>query len=385
MAVTAAARVSMRLGPCKGTPVFLMFLHFAYRLVPAAVLAAVAMTPCASAQETDPSSAPMRVITPVPSKDALPYRFTHRAMGTEFVFTIYGDSDDAQSEDVALVAREAFQAVDALEQEISSWISSSGTSAVNREASRGPVYVRPEVWRLLQFASRTWRETDGAFDITVGPLIDYWRDAGSRKIDRGDPKFSAALARVGMDKVDLDSDSKGIAFGVPGMRISFGGIGKGLALDRAAEVLAVYGVKSALLSGGDSSILAIGSPPGREFWKIGIHNPYNGDSDLETVLLRDQALSTSACFHQVPGALDGVPCGIFNPKTGLTVGGMLSVTVVASTGMATDALSTAFYVMGETRVREYCAAHRDVGAILVSLPEDKQPRPVRLGTIETKP
>ncbi|PCJ63097.1 MAG: hypothetical protein COA73_05825 [Candidatus Hydrogenedentota bacterium] len=320
--------------------------------------------------------------TEVPSgiNGETPFIFTHRAMGTEFTFTIFPRPDDIGPEDLAPIAREAFQSIDTLEQEISSWIASSNTSNINREAALGPVDVRPKVWHLLTFAKETWEKTDGAFDITVGPLIDYWRDPNPLP-----SHLPSALARVGMEKVVLHTDSRRISFSVPDMRISFGGIGKGLALDRAAEVFALYGVESALLSGGDSSILVVGSPPGREFWQIGLHNPYNATSDMETVLLRDQALSTSACFHEIPSVLEEESCGIFNPNTGLTVNGMLSTTVVASTGMATDALSTAFYVMGEKRVREYCKAHPEIGAILVALPKNRQPHPVILGNIKTKP
>ncbi|MCL4219172.1 MAG: FAD:protein FMN transferase, partial [Candidatus Hydrogenedentes bacterium] len=161
-------------------------------------------------------------------------------------------------------------------------------------------------------------------------------------------------------------------------RLDFGGIGKGMALDKAEHILRRYGIKSALLSGGDSSMVAIGAPPGKENWRIGIDNPYNKEDRLGFVSLRDESLSTSACYHFRAGSTEDRPCGIFDPRTGWGVTDMLSATVVAPTGTQTDALSTAFYVMGLEKAREFCANHPEVRAVLVEQPEDGLPEPVKI-------
>ena len=105
---------------------------------------------------------------------------------------------------------------------------------------------------------------------------------------------------------------------------------KGLALDRMVPVLEAHGIAKALLSGGDSSLMAMGAPPGEQFWKIGIYNPYNTQENIEIVHLRDEALSTSACYQHLSG-VTGQPCGIFDPRTGMPVDDMMSATVVAPT------------------------------------------------------
>ena len=284
------------------------------------------------------------------------HHFVHRAMGTEFTLMMYLRDGDVGRDDLAPIASEAFDAIDSLEYQISSWIAASDTSQVNRFGAARPIEVRSDLFELFRFSARIHKETGGAFDITVGPLIELRREALKSGGDPSPEEFGEVLERVGMNKVVLDSDTRTVFFRTAGMRVSFGGIGKGLALDKAVEVLKRFGIESALLSGGDSSMFAIGVPPGKEFWKIGINNPYNAEANLEIVSLRDQALSTSACYHHLAGQT-GKPCGIFDPRTGEAVHEMVSVTVIAQSGMETDALSTAFYVMGTEGARDYCARH----------------------------
>jgi len=312
---------------------------------------------------------------PVDDEGNVPFRFVHKAMGTDFVFDIYMREGDVGYDDLAPLAEEAFELVDALEQEISSWIKTSDTSQINAFGAKEPVPVRQGVYDLLEFSRKVHRETDGIFDITVGPLIELWKIPLAEGTVPDAKELTKVLNRVDMNKVKIDPDGKKVSFAVEGMRISFGGIGKGLALDRAAEYLIKEGVKSALLAGGNSSMVGIGAPPGKEFWNIGIHNPYNDGMSLETVRLRNQALSTSACYHHLAG-VTGEPCGIFDPLTGQTATDLLSATVVAQTGMQTDALSTSFYVMGIDEVAKYCKTHPEVSAILVPNPNDSKPKPV---------
>lgn len=303
--------------------------------------------------------------------------FIHRAMGTEFRFQIYLREGDVGRDDLALVVREAFDAVDALEQQISSWIGASDTSSVNKHAFDTPVRVRREVFGLFEFSRLVYDDTLGAFDVTVGPLVDVLR-AGD--FEEGH-LVSKALGLVGMDKILLDSQERTISFKKSGLRVDFGGIGKGLALDTAAKILRNGGVDSALLVGGDSSILAIGSPRNKEYWEIGIDNPYNEEGNFGMVHLRNEALSTSACrvtMNPEDGSLRH-ECDVFDPRTGALVGDMASVTVVAPSGVLTDALSTAFFVMGVEGTRNYCRKHPEVRAVLVERDSENSPTPLYIG------
>lgn len=307
------------------------------------------------------------------------HRFVHRAMGTEFTFMLYLREGDVGRDDLAPIAQEAFDVIDALEHQISSWIAASDTSQVNKFGAEHPVEVRSDLFELFRFSATTHRETGRAFDVTVGPLIDLRREALDLGKEPAPEEVSEVLRLVGMDKVILDMETRTVFFKQQGMRVSFGGIGKGLALDKAVEVLERFGVESGLLSGGDSSMVAIGAPPGSDFWKIGINNPYNAEENLDIVRLRDQALSTSACYHHLAGQT-GKPCGIFDPRTGEAVHTMMSTTVIAPSGMLTDALSTAFYVMGTQGARVYCTLHPEVRAIVVENTDDNQLTPIHIGT-----
>jgi len=316
---------------------------------------------------------------PVDVEGAGPYVFKHRAMGTEFTVTIYDENNVFSWEGAYAISEEAFARVNSLERDISSWISSSNTSKINTLASTRWVTASPDVWKLFEHSYKLFNETNGAFDVTVGPLLKYW--------DKPNPdpeQLPAILEKTGMKKVQLDTEKHAIRFKSEGMNVSFGGIGKGLAIDEIAEVFRAFGVKTALISGGDSSIFALGAPPGQEFWRIGIHNPYNDTANLDTVFLRDQSLSTSACYHHEADAIHGKPCEILDPRTGRQVRGMLSATIVAPSGLETDALSTSFYVMGVDQVRHYIEKHPDIRAIIVEYPEDGAPKPVRIGSFGTE-
>jgi FAD:protein FMN transferase len=308
----------------------------------------------------------------------LPFVFTHRAMGTDFTITMYPREGDIGYDQLEPIAQEAFQEIDQLESNISSWRPSSDTSRVNRDAHNDPVEVVPDVFELFQVSAQMFNDTGGIFDITVGPLIELWREPLAVGEKPSESDLADTLQVIGTEKVSLYPDTRSIQFAKPGMKVSFGGIGKGLALDRIVPVLKRNGIEAALLSGGDSSMIAIGVPPGESFWKIGIHNPYNGHESISVVELRDQALSTSACYQHLSGET-GRPCGIFDPRTGTPVEDMVSATVVTPSGMLADALSTAFYIMGIDGVRDYCARHPEVSAILVPNPVEDKLEPVHIG------
>lgn len=302
--------------------------------------------------------------------------FVERAMGTEFVWTIFPRAGDVGRDDLTPIADAAFAEVAALEDAISTWRPASNASEVNRDGFSRPIALRPVMAELIAFCFDTHAATDGAFDITVGPLVEVWRAAKGGEPDAA--ALEAALPRVGMDKLRFHPDGPALAFSVEGMRIDFDGVGKGMALDKAAAVMRRYGVKAALLSGGSSSMYAIGAPPDAEAWRIAIHNPYDAASPLGVMTLRDESLSTSACFHVLDGATDDRPCGIFDPRTGKSVTNMVSVTVAAPTGIETDALSTAFYALGLDGIRRYCESHAGVRAVAVERPDDGVPKPIAI-------
>ncbi len=304
-------------------------------------------------------------------------RMTHRAMGTEFEFVLLGDSPDTDIELLRAAGQTAFEAVDALEQRISNWIPESPVSVMNRLAAIEPVTVDHDVFELLRLARRFYEETDGAFDVTVGPLLELWGFYGKKGETPTAETLAAAREKVGFNHVLMDLDTRQVRFEKPGMHVDFGGIGKGLALDRAAEILKQHGVNRFKIHGGTSTFVVGGTPPDGGDWIMGIRSPYNKDGDffpMTEVTVVEESLSTSAMIgNEVE--LSGKKYGhIFDPRAGKPVeSDVLSATAIAPTGAESDALSTAFFVMGMEKTREYCGKHPSVRAVLIC---DKNGAPV---------
>lgn len=271
--------------------------------------------------------------------------FTHAAMSTEFEIRIAGLPEDA-----APLATEAFETIDALEDEISSWRDTSYTTYVNRHAADEPVRVSPNVLELFIESRRLSEATFGAFDPTIGPLLDVWEIRG-RGAAPSQNEIAEARERVGMEHVHIDEAASTIAYGRAGIWVDWGAVGKGYALDIVAEQLRNRGVTSALLSAGTSTIVAIGAPPDETAWAVKIPTTRR-ELQSSIVHLADAALSTSLCFENA-----GEPCDILDPRSGRPVSVASSATVIAATGLAADALSTALMVMSREEAERFFSVH----------------------------
>jgi thiamine biosynthesis lipoprotein len=273
----------------------------------------------------------------------------------------------------------ALDLIDQLEERLSVYRPDSELSQINRLAGAGQVPVEADLFELLQQAARLTVETQGAFDITAGPLIKAWGFYQRRQRIPSARQRAEVLRRVGMHKVLLDADKRRVRFDVPGVEMNLGSIGKGYALDRAAELLRQdWGLWSALLHAGHSSVYALGTPPDDiRGWPVGICHPWDAKRRLAVLRLRDQALGTSAATYQ-----HLVYCGrklghILDPRTGWPAEGIASASVIAPTAAQADALATAFFILGVASAEHYCASHPDVGAVL--LPAGEDPSPVFFG------
>ena len=222
----------------------------------------------------------------------------------------------------------------------------SPLSRLNREAAAGPVAVEPELVDLLSECLRWSRESDGAFDVTVGPLMKAWgffRDDGRVP---GEDELARTLDVVGYRHVVLDPEVGTVRFDRPGVELDLGGIGKGYAVDRAVEVLRRRGVASALVNLGGSSVYGLGSPPGHEAWGIGIADPTAPGKTARKVKLRDRALSVSGGYERF-FEKDGVTYAhIMDPRTGRPVQGILSIVVLTGSATDGDALDDVLFVQG---------------------------------------
>lgn len=295
------------------------------------------------------------------------------AMGTEFVFILYPPSEGMLEEDVRNLCEPAISAIYRLEKHISHYLPDNDLARLNQSAGSGVLKVNNDLFEVIRWSKQYWECTEGAFDPSVGPLLDLWGFYRKNREDiPSDNEISETLKKVGMDKVIINIDEQSISLTVPGMRLDFGGIGKGLALDRAKTILKEQGIVSGILHAGTSSIVAIGEPPNQPGWKIGIRSPYNKNETIEEFLIKDESLSTSSVSEQFLERKGRKYGHIFNPKTGMPVdNSIVSSTVICKTATESDALSTSFFVLGVEKTKEYCKKFPDVKVFLVSESNNK--------------
>ena len=281
-------------------------------------------------------------------------------MGTVFTLVVYGPDREYLAE----VASEVFDGIDQLDGQMSNYQPTSELSRINREAARGPVLVEPQLFRLIQDSVRTSAETGGAFDITVGPLMKTWGFFRGRGRLPAPAEIAAALKHVGYRNLELNTAERTLRFQRGGMEIDLGGIAKGYAVDQAVEILRSRGIRSALVSSGTSSAYALGSPPGERGWQITVRSPYDARKAADIVRLRNFSLSISGDYERFFRIGGKLYCHIMDPRTGRPVENMLATVVLAARCTETDALSTAFFVMGVEGSRRYLATRPNLVGIL---------------------
>jgi FAD:protein FMN transferase len=257
------------------------------------------------------------------------------------------------AENLARIVDEALDEVDRVDRLMSHYKAASDVSRVNREAARHPVTVDAELFDFIAEAMRYNRDSAGAFDITVGPLMKAWGFFRGDGRVPSEEEIASARRHVGSAHVTLDPAARTIAFDAPGVEIDLGGIAKGYAVDRVVGLFRRRGVAAALISAGGSTIYGLGAPPGRAGWDVEIQDPIESGKTALTVQLKNRALSVSGRSEKSFEAGGVAYSHIMDPRTGRPVQGMLSVAVLAPTGTAGDALDNAFFVLGPDSSRAY--------------------------------
>ena len=267
-------------------------------------------------------------------------------MGTTYSVVLHGDSRERLEE----VANAAFDEVLRLDRLLSIHRPASAWSEINRLAGLGPVTVSPEVFRLISRCLRYSRRSQGAFDITVGPLMRTWGFfKGTGRLPDPD-EVAAAMTRVGYRHLHLDPIARTVQFDAAGMEINPGGIGKGYAIDRMVGILGKRGIDAALVMASSSSIYGMGAPPGEpKGWKVGIGDPKQPRRHAATeVCLKDMSLSTSGGYAQAFGAEGRVFSHIMDPRTGYPAAGMLQVSAIAPLAIDSEAWTKPFFIHGRS-------------------------------------
>ena len=224
--------------------------------------------------------------------------------------------------------------------------------------------VSAPVFRLLQTAERITAQSQGAFDVTVAPLMKCWGFVRGTGTWPDEEAIRAAQALAGMRHVTLHEKGRTVSFARKGVSIDLGGIGKGYAIDEATQVLRDCGVERALLHGGTSTAVALGSPPDADAWQVAVPAPGTTEP-LAVVALKDEALSVSAEWGKF-FERDGVTYGhVIDPRTGYPVHGAMLSAVVHDSATEADAWSTAMMVMDREEL-EHASTKNDKLRILVA-------------------
>ena len=270
------------------------------------------------------------------------HEFTSRHMGIEFRIVMY--APDRSSAEKASVA--AFARIAVLDNVMSDYNVKSELMRLclaNDKEPGKPFPVSADLFAVLEASQAVSLVSDGAFDVTVGPLVRLWRIARRTQILPDAKELAEAKAKVGYAKLKLDAKSKTVTFALPGMRLDLGGIGKGFAADEALIVLRKLGIMRALVAA-SGDIRCGEAPPGKAGWDVDIA-PIAKGREPRRLTLANAAVSTSGDLFQFV-VIGGVRYShVLDPKTGLGLTGRRSVTVIAPTSSQADSLTKAASVL----------------------------------------
>jgi FAD:protein FMN transferase len=297
--------------------------------------------------------------------------FQRPKMGSPFVITVYTD-DSVRLEKVIDIA---YKRVDTLNQIFSDYLENSEINTLCKTAK--PLDWQPisaDLQHLLNLSKTAFEASDGAFDVTIAPVIKLWRKARKDKQLPNEAVLKIALSKVGFKHLELDKSSK-MRFYTEGVSLDFGGIVKGFAAQEVVNILTNNGFPTCLVdAGGD---LAMGLPPPSKDtthsgWRIGVSVP-NSENELISAFLylKNQAVATSGDLYQSVEINGKTYSHIVNPKTGLGLTHRRNVTVIAPDGAQADWLATACSVLSIKKALKLVKKYQNVGILILENRKDK--------------
>jgi thiamine biosynthesis lipoprotein len=287
----------------------------------------------------------------------MPVTLATHAMGTRFELVLAGGDPHR----LRAVGEMALREIEECHQRFNLFDPCSWLNTISRHAVDEPVALDDLTFELFEACQEVHRESGGAFDITVAPLmhaLGLHRPAGP--VDHA--KILKAQARVGMHQVQLDHDAKTIRFTKPGIELDLGAVAKGFAIDLAIELLREHGITCALLHGGTSTAAAIGSPPGEDGWRIKVRGGVSDQAREQaiSVSLKDAALSVSAPHGRTIESAGETIGHVLDPRTGTPACCATFAAAISESACLADAWSTALLVLG----KQPATMPRNIQAIL---------------------
>lgn len=272
------------------------------------------------------------------------YRRSFKAMGSAFEVVVVAGADSAAWAYSKIDEAQAH--IDIIERLISSWDPESQTSMVNSNAGLRQVVVSKDLFDLVQRCQTISKLTNGAFDITYASMADIWQFDDANRNSWPDSALVAEKQRlVNYQNIYLNKTDQSIYLEYAGMRIGFGGVGKGFAADHTAEFLKLQGVKSGVVNA-SGDMFCWGNDAEGMPWRVAVVEPKDKSSVRLWLNVDNKAVVTSGDYEKYK-LHNGVRYAhIINPKTGYPVSGVMSATVIAPTAELADALATAIFVLG---------------------------------------
>ncbi len=280
------------------------------------------------------------------------HRFSHLAMATTFEIVVQHEDRVYASQ----AANAAFDELDRLERDLSRFIENSDLARIHNLPIGQSLLLGLDTFECLKLSRRLYDETDGAFDVTIGFLLDCWRDKDKKLRTPSPDELAFARAHTGMSLLHLDESCHTIELSVSPVCVDLGGVGKGYGVDKMAEMLGEWGLERTLIHGGFSSVLAKAAPEGTAGWPVTLSDPRDRRRTLARLQLKHGAVSGSG-LEKGPHIID--------PRLGRPVEAKVAAWSMAPDAASADGLSTAFMIMTPQEVKKYCDAHRSIRALLV--------------------
>lgn len=259
------------------------------------------------------------------------------------------------------IVESAFSEIKRIEYTLSKYLRESEISRINRSAGLFPVEVNLEVFKLLEESVKFSHLTNGAFDISVGAIMELWGLAQKRNIIPADDQIRQACLTAGYTNISLNCRGRTVFFKNPDTKIDLGGIGKGYAVDKAIDILKKNRIKKALINAG-GNIFCLDE----DYSNIGIKDPLEPDEIITAVFLKDKAISTSANYERSFSIGDKGYGHLVDPETGYPASGnILSVSIISSSAKIADILSTAVFILGEEQGMKLIENTDDAEGIII--------------------
>ena len=293
------------------------------------------------------------------------YPHSFFTMSTQATVTLYCQNQKMANKGFKIVENKFKEIVSACNV----YDSESKISKINQNSYSKDTKCSPLIWELLNISKKFYEISDYSFDVTAGPLIKQWGFYKKQNKLPSAQDIIKAKSNVGFNNIIIKKDK--IRFNKKGIKIDFGGIAKGFAIDKAIEELERNGFKSGFINLGGNIRTLSKLPKDKENFKIGIKNPKDKNRLLGTIKIKDNSISTSGNYERYVTINGKRYTHIINPKTGMPVEGMLSVTVVTPFAVEADALSTAIFINGAEFAKKLKGKYPNINILIISEKDNK--------------